>query len=96
MTPETMSTDTVSSDTTTSETETPKASTRRALHAYVSDEAHEAWHDFAAESGVTVSGLLEALTTHLQPQAEAQTLQQVWEESIKSARAVDAKRRRRR
>jgi len=69
--------------------------TRRALHAYVSDDAHDAWHDFAAENGVTVSGLLEALTPHLQATTSEATLQTAWEESIKSARAVDAARRRR-
>lgn len=67
---------------------------RRALHAYVSDDAHDAWHDFAAENGVTVSGLLEALTTHLQA-ADDVTLESAFETSIKSARAVDAARRRR-
>lgn len=72
-----------------------KNSTRRALHAYVSDDAHDAWHDFAAENGVTVSALLEALTPHLQTEPSDATLESAWEESIKSARAVDAARRRR-
>jgi len=72
-----------------------KASARRALHAYVSDEAHDAWHDFAAENGVTVSGLLEALTPLLRAKDGDATLETAWEESIKSARAVDAQRRRR-
>ncbi len=72
-----------------------KTSTRRALHAYVSDDAHDAWHDFAAENGVTVSALLEALTPHLQTERGAATLESAWEDSIKAARAVDAARRRR-
>lgn len=72
-----------------------KPSARRALHAYVSDDAHDAWHDFAAENGVTVSGLLEALTPHLASTADDISAAAVFEESIKSARAVDAARRRR-
>ena len=72
-----------------------KTRTRRALHAYVSDDAHDAWHDFAAENGVTVSALLEALTPHLQRDAGDATFETAWEQSIKSARAVDAARRRR-
>jgi hypothetical protein len=35
--------------------------TRKAIHAYLSPEAHDGWHDFAAENGVSVSGLLEAI-----------------------------------
>lgn len=72
-----------------------KTASRRALHAYVSDEAHDAWHEFAAENGVTVSGLLEALTAHLGADSAAPTLEAAWEDSIRSARAVDARRRRR-
>jgi len=70
-------------------------SARRALHAYVSDDAHDAWHDFAAENGVTVSGLLESLAPHLQNQADDVSLKATFEDSIRSARAVDASRRRR-
>lgn len=78
-------------------TQTTKTSSRRALHAYVSDEAHDAWHDFAAENGVTVSGFLEALTPHLLAEdgEDAVSLEAAWADSIKSARAVDAQRRRR-
>lgn len=76
-------------------TQTTKAPTRRALHAYVSDDAHNAWHDFAAENGVTVSGLLEALTTFLDVEPGELAQATVWADSIKMARAVDAKRRRR-
>jgi hypothetical protein len=39
------------------------APTRKAIHAYLSPEAHDAWHDFAAENGVSVSGLLEAIAS---------------------------------
>lgn len=37
------------------------ADPRRAIHAYLTPEAHDRWHDFAAEQGVSVSGLLEAI-----------------------------------
>lgn len=76
-------------------TQTEKSASRRALHAYVSDDAHDAWHDFAAENGVTVSGLLEALTPLLQSAPADATIAQAWDESVKAARAVDARRRRR-
>lgn len=75
--------------------EMTKTASRRALHAYVSDEAHDAWHDFAAENGVTVSGLLEALTLHLKGADLSLSIGEAWEASVKSARAVDARRRRR-
>lgn len=75
--------------------EMTKTASRRALHAYVTDDAHDAWHDFAANNGVTVSGLLEALTAHLNDEASADNQAVVWENAVKTARAVDAKRRRR-
>lgn len=72
-----------------------KPATRRALHAYVSDEAHDAWHDFAAEQGVTVSGLLEAMTAHLTTASTSTQVEAAWDDTIKAARAIDAARRRR-
>ncbi len=66
---------------------------RRALHAYVSDQAHDQWHDFAAEQGVSVSAVLEALTAKLDAiELIAGTLDDV----IVNARGIDAQRRRRR
>lgn len=70
---------------------------RRALHAYLSPEAHDAWHDFAAEQGVSVSGLLEAIGEDLvdvtkkggKPRKEHLLL-------VDAARKIDAARRRRR
>ncbi len=64
---------------------------RRALHAYVSDSAHDQWHGFAAEQGVSVSAILEALATELNVE-ELEELEGV----VKSARKIDASRRRRR
>lgn len=70
---------------------------KKALHAYVSDEAHEQWHEFAADQGVSVSAVLEALGTELfaemtdEDTARPVTLEVV----VKKARRLDAERRRR-
>jgi hypothetical protein len=37
------------------------ADSRKAIHAFLSPDSHEAWHEFAAEHGVSVSGLIEAI-----------------------------------
>lgn len=64
---------------------------RKALHAYVSDRAHDQWHDFAAEQGVSVSAVLEALAPELPQVDENETTK-----LITTARQIDANRRRRR
>ncbi len=66
-------------------------SARKALHAYMSDEAHETWHEYAARMGISVSGLLEAL-------ADQGALDTFTESSdvVQNARRVDTDRRRRR
>ena len=63
-------------------------SERRALHAYLSDAAHDSWHDTAAAHGVSASALLEALAPEL---AALPNLRRV----VSVARQVDASRRRR-
>lgn len=70
-------------------------SSRKALHAYVTDDAHEQWHGFAAEQGVSVSAVLEALAPALQ--VEIATPDQLLElgSIITEARRIDAARRRR-
>lgn len=65
--------------------------TRRAIHAYLSNDAHEAWHDFAAQHGVSVSGLLEAYGQSIESLPKAQV-----EALVKETRKIDATRRRRR
>lgn len=76
---------------------------RKALHAYVSDEAHDRWHEFAAEQGVSVSAVLQGLAPILakadldlrdNPQG-TQNIQDVLEDLVKAARKIDAVRRRR-
>lgn len=62
-------------------------SERKALHAYVTNGAHDQWHDFAAVQGVSVSAILEAMAPDL-PEDD--------EQLIKTARKIDAQRRRRR
>ncbi len=64
---------------------------RKALHAYLSDEAHETWHALAAEYGVSVSGLLEAMA----PDLVAKGASTRYDATIKRARKVDVERRRR-
>jgi hypothetical protein len=82
------------------------ADQRRALHAYLTDEAHDTWHRVADESGVTVSGLVEALATYFAEHPPAGDLATgespddgafpQWPEVVRAARLVDAQRRRRR
>lgn len=64
---------------------------RKALHAYLSDEAHDTWHAVAAEYGVSVSGLLEAMAGDLHGKGAATR----FDSTVKRARKVDAERRRR-
>lgn len=71
------------------------ARNRRSLNAFVSHDAHERWHDFAAHNGVTVSALLEALSEHLIIRADG-PVDRVLGDAVKSARLTDARRRRRR
>lgn len=71
---------------------------RKALHAYVSDDAHDHWHGFAAEQGVSVSAILEALAPELDLEANVsrEEIGARLNTVVKSARQIDAKRRRRR
>ncbi len=71
---------------------------RKALHAYVSDDAHDQWHEFAAEQGVSVSAILEALAPELDLEHEvsSEQMKDRLNTVVKSARRIDARRRRRR
>lgn len=71
---------------------------RKALHAYVSDDAHDQWHGFAAEQGVSVSAILEALAPELDTEERLDTgdLATRLDGVVKTARKIDAQRRRRR
>lgn len=75
----------------------PQEPGRKALHAYVSDVAHDQWHGFAAEQGVSVSAVLEALAAELQTDgtdADAPMAERL-EAVVRAARRIDAQRRRR-
>ena len=75
----------------------PNETNRKALHAYVTDNAHEQWHGFAAEQGVSVSAILEALAPALETDDSAEHGSKLEIASIVTeARRIDAKRRRRR
>lgn len=70
---------------------------RRAIHAFVSPEAHEKWHDFAAEEGVSVSALIEAFAPELSdPVRGKEPMLSRLGLVVTTARKIDAKRRRRR
>jgi hypothetical protein len=70
---------------------------RRALHAYLDEQAHESWQTFSEENGVSVTGLLEALGLTLSDEIDAAAgdptdIRQDW---VKAGRKIDAHRRRR-
>ncbi len=71
---------------------------RKAFHVQVSIDAHDRWHGFAAEHGVTVSALIEALAPELDFDAPItrEELGYRLKTVVKSARKIDAQRRRRR
>ncbi len=74
------------------------AETRKAIHAFLTPEAHEAWHEFAAENGVSVSALIEAIAMDWQERRNGNgdgfDLPEV-DELARTARRIDAQRRRR-
>ena len=71
---------------------------RKALHAYLSDDAHELWHTFAAQEGVSVSAVLEALASELDFTSDTSEapMKERLSEVVATARRTDATRRRRR
>ena len=67
---------------------------RKALHAYLSDGAHETWHQFAATNGISVSATLESLAVELEQTGSAASID--FHPIVARARQTDANRRRRR
>jgi hypothetical protein len=63
----------------------------------VSDAAHDQWHSFAAEQGVSVSAVLEALANELDSErpTSAAPMGERLEAVVRAARKIDAQRRRR-
>jgi hypothetical protein len=72
------------------------ADSRKAIHAFLTPESHEAWHDFAAEHGVSVSAMIEAMAGDWSERRVDDTydLPEV-DELARNARRIDAQRRRR-
>jgi hypothetical protein len=66
---------------------------RRNLHVRVSVEAYEAWRSFAAEHGVTLSALTEALGVFF---ASGDPISEQGAEIIAMAREIDQRHRSRR
>lgn len=68
---------------------------RKAIHAYVSEEAHETLYDFSEAHSASVSGLLEAWLLDLREEVadEGPHCRMGW---VEQARRIDVSRRRRR
>ncbi len=69
------------------------AHVRKALHAYLSEEAYETWHRFAEECGVSLSAVLTALGPALSDPSEMTTGQKL--EAIISQAKDDERDKRR-
>jgi hypothetical protein len=71
------------------------ADDRKAIHAYLTTESHDVWHEVSEEAGVSLSGFLEALAADMKTFPPERGGHPRWAEIIKSARKIDAVRRRR-
>jgi hypothetical protein len=72
------------------------ADIRLALHAYLSEDAHSGWAEFAEDNGVSITGLAESLGLLLRSEIDkAGTATDVRQEWVLAARRVDVQRRRR-
>jgi len=72
------------------------ADSRKAIHAFLTPSSHEAWHDVAAENGVSVSALIEALAQDWAERKDGDEYDLPELETLsRGARRVDAARRRR-
>jgi hypothetical protein len=67
----------------------------RAVHAYLSDDAHTTWLDVSTEYGVSVSGFIEAMGADLAKPPSDRVLGPQLDGLVTRARKVDADRRRR-
>lgn len=68
---------------------------RRALHAYLSDDAHDTWHDVSAYLGCSVSAMLEAMAVDFNRSDDDRSVNERVDTIVKKARRIDADRRRR-
>ena len=67
----------------------------RAVHAYLSDDAHQTWQEVTTELGVSISGLVEAMGSDLGRAPDDRALEPRLDTLVRQARRVDAERRRR-
>lgn len=67
----------------------------RAVHAYLSDDAHATWLDVSMEYGVSVSGFIEAMGADLAKPTDERLLEPQLDALVGRARQIDATRRRR-
>jgi hypothetical protein len=77
------------------DTETQTDPRYRAVHAYLSDEAHAIWQEVSTDYGVSVSGLIEAMGIDLAKPSDDRVLGPRLDDLVARARRVDAARRRR-
>ena len=71
------------------------AEPRRAIHAYLTEEGHDVWHRVSEDAGVSLSGFLEAMAQDMADHPPTKGGHPRWDELIRSARRIDATRRRR-
>jgi len=72
------------------------ADSRKAIHAFLTPDSHEAWHEFAAEHGVSVSGLIEAIAHDWTDRRVGDDYELAEVDALsRQARRIDAGRRRR-
>jgi hypothetical protein len=69
----------------------------KAIHAYLSPEAKDAWGQMAEDNGISITGLMEALGYQWADEIAANggEADGLYRPLIKAARKVDAERRRR-
>lgn len=71
------------------------ADERRAIHAYLTEESHNVWHELAEETGVSLSGFLEAIARDMSEHPPEKGGHPRWDDIVRTARRIDAQRRRR-
>ena len=70
------------------------ADSRKAIHAFLTPDSHEAWHEFAAEHGVSVSGLIEAIALDWADRRDGEDYDLAEVDALsRQARRIDAGRR---
>lgn len=72
------------------------ADSRKAIHAFLTPASHEAWHEVAADNGVSVSALIEALAQDWAERKDGDDYALAELDTLsRGARRIDAARRRR-